>query len=151
MANEIQVDYTSGNTLYAVIRNRAGQVWCATEQAFEDWGTNGRDSDNYDLGLTDKSGDRYIGDFETSIPAGWYCVQCFVQAGANPAGTDTLVSSRDIVWTGTAEVTATKILANRAVWDHVTGAIDYYDDDGTSVILTHTSTDDAVALTRAPN
>lgn len=151
MANEIQADYASGNTLYAIIRNRAGQVWYAAQQVFENWGAAGHGCDDYDLGLADKSGGRSVGDFDTNIPAGCYGVQCFVQAGANPAETDTLVSSREIVWTGAAEVTATKILANKAVRDHITGAIDYYDDDGTSVILTHTSTDDAVALTRAPN
>jgi hypothetical protein len=151
MANEIHVDYASGNTLYAIIRNRAGQVWCAVQQAFENWGADGHGSDDYDLVLADKSGGRHVGDFDTNIPAGWYGVQCFVQAGANPAETDTLVDSRDIIWTGTAEVTATKILANKAVRDHATGTIDYYDDDGSSVILSHTSTNDAVALTRAPN
>jgi len=150
MANEIQVDYASGNTLYAVIRNRAGQVWCAGQQAFETWGAGGRGSEDYDLSLVDKNGGRYVGDFDANIPAGSYAVQCSVQAGASPAETDTLADSRDIVWTGTAAVTATKILANRAVRDHITGTINYYDDDGSSVILTHTSTDDAVALTRAP-
>jgi hypothetical protein len=151
MANEIHVDYVSGNTLYAIIRNRAGQVWCAAQQAFENWGTDGHGADDYDLVLADKSGGRYVGDFDTNIPAGWYGVQCFTQAGANPVETDTQVSSCDIIWTGTAEVTAIKMLANKAVRDHATGTIDYYDDDGSSVILSHTSTDDAVALTRAPN
>ncbi|GAI42658.1 unnamed protein product, partial [marine sediment metagenome] len=29
MANEIHVDYTSGSTLYAVVRNGTGEVWYA--------------------------------------------------------------------------------------------------------------------------
>lgn len=151
MANEIQVNYASGNTLYAIVRNQAGQVWCPVQQAFEDWGASGHGSDDYDLNLVDKSGGRYVGDFDASVPAGSYGVQCFLQAGVNPAETDTLVDSRDIIWTGTAEVTATKILANKAVRNHTTGTINYYDDDGSSVILTHTSTEDAVSLTRAPS
>ena len=150
MANEIQVDYASGNTVYAIIRDRAGRVWCAAQHAFEDWGTDGRGPDDYDLALVDKSGGRYVGDFDTSIPAGRYGVQCFLQAGASPSATDTLAGGRDIIWTGKAAVTAVQILANKAVRDSITGTIKYYDDDGTSVILTHTSTDDAVALTRAP-
>ena len=150
MANEIQADYASSNTLYAIIRNRAGQVWCPAQQAFEDWGTGGRSSDDYDLALVDKSGGRYVGDLDTNIPAGRYGVQCFLQAGASPSVTDTLVGGCDIIWTGQAAVTAIQILANKAVRDNITGTINYYDDDGASVILTHTATDDAAALTRAP-
>jgi len=33
MANEIQADYSSGNVLYAVIRNPAGQVWCVARRS----------------------------------------------------------------------------------------------------------------------
>ncbi len=34
MANEIQASYASGSTLYAVIRNRAGEVWQVAGQVF---------------------------------------------------------------------------------------------------------------------
>ena len=34
MANEIQADSASGGTLYAVIRNNAGEVWRTAGQAF---------------------------------------------------------------------------------------------------------------------
>ncbi len=60
----------------------------------------------------------------------------FRQAGATPAETDALVCSREILWTGAGELTAVKILANKAVQDKITGAIEYYDDDGQTVLLT---------------
>jgi len=115
MANEIHVNYASGNTLYTVVRNAAGNVWYVAGQAFEAWGTDGRTADDYDISLTDKSGCRYVGSFDTSIPVGRYSVQVFLQAGANPADGDTFISGEEIVWSGTGTVTADKLLANKAV------------------------------------
>jgi len=115
MANEIHVNYASDNTLYAVVRNAAGDVWYVTGQTFEVWGTSGRTADHYDISLTDKSGSRYVGSFDTSIPAGRYSVQVFLQAGANPADGDTFLVGEDIIWSGTGTVNAEKLLANKAV------------------------------------
>jgi hypothetical protein len=151
MANEIHVDYDSGNTLYAVIRNSVGKVWYVAGQVFEDWGTDGHDADDYDIALTDKDGDRYVGSFDTNVTAGRYTVQVFLQAGANPADSDSLIGSGQIVWTTNAELTSDKILANKAVQNKVTGAIDYYDDDSQTVILTHTLTETESTITRTPN
>jgi len=151
MANEIHVDYASGNTLYAVVRNVAGDVWYIAGQAFEAWGTAGRTADDYDVGLIDKNGSRYAGDFDTNIPAGRYYVQTFLQAGANPADGDTLVTSEEIVWSGTAKVTADKILANKAAQAKSNGVITYYDDDGETILLTHTPADTEANLTRTPS
>ena len=151
MAHEIQASYESGNTLYAVIRNRAGEVWQVAGQAFEPWGAAGHDADDYALALTDKGGSRYVANFDENISAGSYFVQWFVQAGASPADTDTLVGGRSIVWTGTAELTATKMLANKAVQNITTKAIDYYDDDGATVIFSHASIETGLTHTRAPN
>ena len=151
MANEIQASYTSGGTLYAVIRNRAGEVWYIAGHTFEQWGTAGHDASDYALALTDKGGSRYVGSFDTSVSAGTYFVQWFVQAGASPADGDTLVGSRDIAWSGAAELTATKLLANRAVQNLSTRAIDYYDDDGATVIVSHASIDNGLTHTRVPN
>jgi len=150
MANEIHANYVSGNTLYAVVRNTAGSVWYVTGQVFEDWGTSGRTADDYDISLTDKSGSLYVGSFDTSIPAGRYSVQVFLQAGANPADDDTFVAGEEIVWSGTGAVTADKLLANKAVQCKPSGQIKYYDDDGQTVLLTHTPTDAAAAITRTP-
>jgi hypothetical protein len=150
MANEIHVNYASGNTLYAVVRNAAGDVWYATGQVFEVWGTGGRTADNYDITLTDKSGSQYVGSFDTNIPAGRYSIQAFLQVGANPADSDTFIANEGIVWSGSGEVTADKLLANKAVQNKSSGQIKYYDDDGQTVLLTHTPTDTSATITRTP-
>ena len=151
MANEIHVDYASGNTLYAVVRDHAGAIWYPAGQVFEGWGTGGRAADDYDISLTDKGGSRYVGSFDGNIPAGRYSVQIFLQAGANPADGDSLVASDEIVWSGTGQVTADKLLANKAVQDKATGEIRYYDDDGQTVLLTHTPADAEATVTRTPS
>ena len=150
MANEIHVDYASGNTVYAIVRNGAGNVWYVGGQVFETWGTSGRTADDYDVSLTDKSGSRYVGSFDADTPAGRYSVQAFLQAGANPADGDTFIASEEIVWSGAGRVTADKMLANKAVQTKSTGQISYYDDDGQTILLTHAPTDAEDALTRTP-
>ena len=151
MANEIHVDYASGNTLYAVVRNTAGDVWYIAGQTFEAWGTAGRTAGDYDVSLTDKSGSRYVGNFDANIPAGRYCVQTFLQAGANPADGDTFVSAEEIAWSGTGRITADKMLANKAVQTKSNGAVKYYDDDGQTVLLTHTPADTEATVARTPS
>lgn len=46
---------------------------------------------------------------------------------------------------------AAKLLVNKAVQSKATGAIDYYDDDGETVILTHTPSDAESTITRIPS
>lgn len=150
MAYEIQADYESGNTLYAVIRNKAGQVWYVAGKSFESWGANGHAAGDYDMVLVDKGGSKYVGSFDGNVPAGVYSVQVFLQAGANPADGDSVVGGTEIVWTGTGELTCKKILANKAVQDKLTGAISYYDDDGQTVILTLAADDSGSNLMRVP-
>jgi len=151
MSNEIHVDYASSSTLYAVIRNGPGEVWYAEGQVFEAWGTGSHTADDYDISLTDKGGNRYVGNFDGNIPAGRYSVQTFLQAGANPADTDNIVGGDKIVWSGVGEVTSDKLLANKAVQNKSTGEIKYYDNDGQTVLLTHTPTDAAATITRTPS
>ena len=151
MANEIHADYASGNTLYAVVRDGAGAVWYVAGQVFETWGTGSRAADDYDISLTDKSGSRYVGSFDSNIPAGRYSVQIFLQAGANPADGDNLVASDEILWSGGGEVTADKLLANKAVQNKSSGEIKYYDDDGQTLLLTHTPAETEAVITRTPN
>ena len=150
MANEIQADYASGNTLYAVVRNVSGEVWYVAGQVFETWGTDGRDADDFDIALADKSGSRYVGNFDGNIPAGRYSIQIFLQAGANPADGDTLISSDEILWSGLGKVTADKLLANKAVQNKSTGEIKYYDDDGQTVLLIQTPSENQTSITKTP-
>ena len=150
MAYEIQADYASGSVLYAIIRSPAGQVWHPAERVFEDWGSGGHTIDDYDIALADKSGSRYVGSFDAGIPGGCYCIQVFRQAGASPVETDALVCSREILWTGFGELTAVKMLANKAFQDKITGEIEYYDDDGQTVLLTVVPYDLEDMMMRAP-
>lgn len=46
---------------------------------------------------------------------------------------------------------AAKMLVNKAVQDKTSGVINYYDDDGETIILTHTPSDAESTLTRTPN
>jgi hypothetical protein len=149
MANEIHADHASGNILYAVIRNRPGQVWCPAGRVFEDWGTNGHTADDYDIPLTDRGGHRHVGAFDASAPAGSYFIQIFRQTGATPVDADTLVSGRSFIWTGSGELTSIKILANKAVQDKVTGEITLYDDDLT-LLFSQVAEDTASTFARVP-
>lgn len=151
MANEIHLNYGSGNTLYAVVRNAAADAWYVAGQVFETWGTGGRTANDYSISLTDKSGSRYVGSFDTNIAAGRYSIQVFLQAGANPADSDTFIAGEEILWSGTGVVTADKLLANKAVQNKPAGQIKYYDDDGQTVLLTLTPTDSAATITRTPS
>ncbi len=92
-----------------------------------------------------------MGSFDSNIPAGRYSIQIFSQAGTNPADSDNLVGGSEIVWSGVGEVTSDKLLANKAVQNKSTGEIKYYDNDGQTVLLTHTPTDAAATITRTPN
>lgn len=151
MANEIHIDYQSGFAVYAVIRNTAGEVWNPSSQVFESWGSAGHDADDYDISLVDKGGDRYTGDFDAAISSDRYTVQIFLQAAQTPADTDELIGTGSIIWTGRGELTCDKIMANKAVQDKLTGVIDYCDDDGQTVILTITPSEDESTLTRTPS
>ncbi len=46
---------------------------------------------------------------------------------------------------------AAKMLINKAVQNKSTGAIEYYDDDGSTVLLTHTPSDSDTEVTRTPS
>ena len=46
---------------------------------------------------------------------------------------------------------AAKLLVNKAVQNKVTGVIDYYNDDGETIILTHTPNEGESTITRTPS
>ena len=148
MANELHASYASANTLYAVVRNKEGNVWYPAGEVFETWGTGSRDAEDYCLSMIDKSGSLYIGDFDINIEAGRYLVQIFFQAGANPADSDTLVTMYEFIWSGTGQITSEKLLANKAIQDKSNGQIQYYDDDGQTILVTITPSEDSSSLTR---
>ena len=101
MANEISANHPSGATVYFIVRNASGQVWYVSGQTFEDWGGGaGRDMDDYDIAMTDKTGSKYLGDMDTNIAAGEYDIQIFIKSGANPADGDPCLGSNRRFWSG---------------------------------------------------
>ena len=104
MANEIRRGYTTGSTLFGIVRDQTGQVWYPGGEAWEVYGTGSRTADDYAVSLTEYSS-LYLGDFPTDIVAGTYYILVYVQAGASPADGDTCIDSQPqtIVWTGSAE------------------------------------------------
>ena len=108
-ANEIHTNYPSAETLYAVVRNAAGQAWDPSDQAFENWPDATDDGDSakqYDISLTDKSAGMYIGDFDSNVSAGRYYIQIWLQDGTDPNELDdALIDVSEIVWNGSAKET----------------------------------------------
>ena len=104
MANEIQADYKSGETLYATRFQPAGNVFITDGSADQVWS----DPTLYDVPVTENgNGGHYEGDFDASanIAAGTYQVTVFLQTGVNPANGDPQLYKGEIFWDGTAEIT----------------------------------------------
>jgi hypothetical protein len=100
MAAELEISGPSGATIYAIVRRHSdAQAWDVTNATFEAW-DDGSIGD-YDIPLTDKSGDLYQADFPTDIDSGTRVrVSYYKQAGGSPATSDTHIKSEDYVWDG---------------------------------------------------
>ncbi|MFC1783406.1 hypothetical protein ACFL02_07450 [Planctomycetota bacterium] len=148
MSNEIQVVAEAELNLYFIIRNVSGQVWFPAGQAFEIYGTGGRDADDYDISLTDKSVGLYVGDFDSNITTeGKYLIVVYKRLGSSPADTDLVMGTNIILWNGKSEFDpvvvekASYLRANKAKQNKLTGTITYYDIDGSTALYTETETD----------
>ena len=108
--------------------------------------------------LTDAHADNY----GYEIGQGYYRIDVPDAAFATGAGQVTvlvqdntddsiMVESKEIQFVDTLFEKAAKMLVNKAVQTKSTGAIAYYDDDGSTVILTHTPTDAEATITRTPS
>ena len=105
MANELKYTASAaGYTVDAVIRNDAGQVWYPVGQAFEAWGTDARTRADYAIAMTDKSGGRYVGDFDANVEAGEYDVEFTIRDGVAAADADAVMAFQTIKWDGSAAV-----------------------------------------------
>lgn len=104
MANEIATATTSGQTLYAVLRNSAAQVWSTPTQAFEAY--NSAHWTSYALALSEQGASGYyVASFPVAIAApGRYSIEIRVQSGASPALADSVLTGGSLVWNGSAEV-----------------------------------------------
>ena len=156
MADEIQVVAAAGDTLYFHVRTMAGLVWYPGGPAFEAYGTAGRDSDDYDIALVDKSVGLYVGDFPSAIPtADEYVIIVLKQLGANPADIDLVLGSESIVWDGVgvpgllSQQIAFAFLANNVSQNNDTGTITVFAGDGIATLATYTYIETASTLDRA--
>jgi hypothetical protein len=105
MAGELQAQYTTGKTLYAVILSPSGQAWYTVTPAFEN--INAAHWTSYAITMTEATGTGlYLGTFPTGIVTiGTYSILVYVQAGGSPADTDTLIAAGTVLWSGTAALT----------------------------------------------
>jgi len=155
MSDEVHIQELSGKALYFVRFNSSGQVALSDGSSFENWGASGHDADDYDVVLTEigTGSGHYVGSFDAAgnISAGRYIVVVFLRISSVPEDGDIVLGSNEIVWTGTGELTADKVIANKAVQTKSTGAIVIYDNDGVTPILTLTPTDAESTVTRTPS
>ena len=87
---------------YSIVREIDGDVWYVAGDTFEAWGGGaGRDMADYDIALTDKSGDMFVGSMDTDISAGYYHILTFIRLGDNPDDDDPAVWQEYGYWSGT--------------------------------------------------
>lgn len=92
MADEIQLDYPTGSTLYAQVRNTSGQVWNGT--GFE--ALSAANWLSYAIPMTEAPGTGvYLADMPVSTAA-LYTVAVRKQAGGSPVTSDITVGSGEI-------------------------------------------------------
>ena len=106
MANEIQVTYDTGATLYALVFDAAGQVWQLTTNTFVAYAA--ANIDNYDMAMSEiaTNSEQYRGTFDSDIAAGVYSVVLFAQAGGSPdASADERIGETGVMhWNGSEEI-----------------------------------------------
>ena len=99
MAGEIRIGWASGATWTFVVRNPADptKVWYPAGPAWEVFGTGARTNADYDIGITDRSGDYYVGDFPTGITTAGYYDVVFLLGGV-------INTVQGIDWDGSARI-----------------------------------------------
>lgn len=107
MANEIQMTYDTGATLYALVFNAAGQVCSdpAGSPSFVAYVE--ANQDNYDIPLSEvvTNSRQYRGTFPV-VAAGIYAVVVHEQDGANPTSSDPQRGAAELMyWDGSEELT----------------------------------------------
>lgn len=104
MANEIQVSFQAAKTVYALIRNRVGQIWSTSG------GTGGFDGyltasyADYKIALTEQgtASAFYAGNMPAAVPAGVYGIVAKQQTGGAAAETDPSIGGGTEHWNGSA-------------------------------------------------
>ena len=118
------------------------------------------DLNTYDIPLTEfaTGSGLYAADFPASITeAGTFTICFYLGTPATPVILDYIPAIQKIIWSGTEDISdsflikAAKVLVNKAVQTKSTGVINYYDDDGSTILLTHTPIDAEATITRTPS
>ncbi len=155
--NVVQYNHSNDtDTLYGVVRNASKQIRDVVNSNFEACPGSGS-FDDYDISTGAASGGLWSGSFP-EIASGFYIYQVRLREGDTPDFADEFLGAAKGYWDGAVFAVnrlaildkAAKMLLNKAVQNKVTGAIQYYDDDGQTVILTHTPQDGESQITRAP-
>ena len=100
MAFELNITYpVAAATIYAVIRRQTDfKAWDNAATAYETWADGS--IDDYDIPLTDKSGDIYAASMPAGIAAGNLVITYYLQAGGTAAITDVILGRRWQAWDG---------------------------------------------------
>lgn len=143
MANEIQVVYTTGKNLYALVRNTSGQVW--NGNTFVTY--NSANLGTYAIALTEQgTSGYYSGDFPAGITtAGLYAVTAYKRAGGSPAEGDAVAAGGNIPWQGLNNAYTDERAAKLDSLDLVTGPGEFLVDhnSGGTNNLSYFTTDNA--------
>jgi hypothetical protein len=101
MADQIQQPWpATGATLYAIIRDAAGQAADVVAEAFEAYDTASRD--DYDIAITEQgtASLHYVATFPSWISSGVYLITVHEKAGGSPAESDPLLAAEWYQWDG---------------------------------------------------
>jgi len=98
--NKYHFSFPSGNNVYIKIYKPDRTVWYPPDEVFEVEGTGGRSQDDYDVPLTDLTGDEYESDIDIALPLGIFDVEAYLQSGGSPDSTDSMVGHGFLVWDG---------------------------------------------------
>ena len=121
-ASEIHAFLPGITNAYAMIRGTTGTVWHVADEAFEVYGTDANTAAEYDIGMTDKGADFFVGDFEPNVPAGAYYISVSHQVGGAPADTDPVLWESYGEWSGTVWSLGTPGVTADKVWDEAVSA-----------------------------
>ena len=108
MSGELAHNTFTGDTLFFCRWELDGDVFLSDGSSSEEWGTDGRDADDYDVAMAENAPDgHFVGDFDAdgNIEIGTYKVSIFLQAGGSPADSDLAIAQGEISWSGSGEIT----------------------------------------------